>query len=115
MTDALTALLLRFRGRAVLIDTNILLMYVVGTLDPRLIPTLKRTKIFTVEDYTTLSQFLEHFRTIVTTPNILTEVSNLLDGSIAEPRRTRVFQIFAEAVKVIPERYIHKGRLFHRR
>jgi len=36
MTDALTALLSRFRGREVLIDTNILLMYIVGTLDPQL-------------------------------------------------------------------------------
>ena len=48
MTDALTALLSRFQGRDVLIDTNILLMYIVGTLDPKLIPTFKRTKIFTV-------------------------------------------------------------------
>jgi len=106
MTDALLALLSRFRGRDVLMDTNVLLMYVIGTLDPKLIPTFKRTKIFTVEDYAILCRFLGHFRSIVTTPNILTEVSNLA-GQIGEPRRTQVFQIFAQAVKVIPERYVH--------
>jgi hypothetical protein len=106
MTDAFTPLLLRFRGRDVLIDANILLMYVVGTLDPKLIPTFKRTRIFTIEDYGILCRFLQHFRSIVTTPNILTEVSNLA-GQIAEPRRTQVFQTFAQAVKVIPEQYVH--------
>jgi len=106
MTDVLTALLSRFRGRDVLIDTNILLMYVVGTLDPKLIPTFKRTKIFTVDDYTILLRFLQYFPSIVTTPNILTEVSNLA-GQMAEPRRTAVFQTFAQALKVIPERYVH--------
>jgi rRNA-processing protein FCF1 len=105
MTDVLTALLSRFYGREVLIDTNILLMYFVGTLDPKLIPTFKRTATFTIEDYEILVRFLQLFRSIVTTPNILTEVSNLA-GQIAEPLRTRVFQIFAQAVKIVPEQYI---------
>ena len=105
MTDGVTALLSCFRGRDVLIDTNILLMYIVGTLDPRLIPMFKRTKMFTVDDYTILCRFLHPFRSIVTAPNILTEVSNLA-GQMAEPRRTQVFQIFSQAVKVIPEQYV---------
>ena len=105
MTDALTALVSRFRGRDVLIDTNILLMYIVGTVDPKFIPTFKRTKMFTIEDYALLRRFLGH-RSIVTTPNILTEVSNLA-GQMAEPRRTRVFQTFAQAVRVMPEQYVH--------
>ena len=58
MTDVLTALLSRFYGREVLIDTNILLMYFVGTLDPKLIPTFKRTTTYTVEDYGILVRFL---------------------------------------------------------
>lgn len=105
MTDALAPLLLRFHGRDVLIDTNILLMYFVGSFDPKRIPTFKRTKIFTVEDYEILVRFLQSFRAIVTTPNILTEVSNLA-GQIAEPLRTPVFQVFAQAVQVISEQYV---------
>ena len=95
MTNALTVLLSRSRERDVLIDTNMLLMYVVGTLDPNLIPTFKRTKMFAVEEYALLRRFLEH-RSIVTAPHILTEVTNLA-RQIAEPRRTRVFQAFALA------------------
>jgi rRNA-processing protein FCF1 len=105
MTDALNTLLLRFHGRDVLIDTNILLMYFVGSLDPKRIATFKRTAAFTVEDYMILVRFLQFFRAIVTTPNILTEVSNLA-GQIAEPLRTPVFQIFAQAVQVISEQYV---------
>jgi hypothetical protein len=105
MTDVLTALLSRFYGRELLIDTNILLIYFVGTLDPKLIPTFKHTATFTVEYYGILVRFLQLFRSIVTTPNILTEASNLT-GQIAEPLRTRVFQIFAQAVKIVPEQYV---------
>jgi hypothetical protein len=105
MTDALTSLLSRFYGRDVLVDTNILLMYVIGTLDPKLIPTFKRTKIFTVEDHVIVCRLLRRFRSIVTTPNILTEVSNLV-GQMAEPHRTRVFQTLAQVVKIISERYV---------
>jgi len=65
----------------------------------------KRTKMFTRDDYTILCRFLQHFRSIITVPNILTEVSNLA-GQMAEPRRTRVFQIFSQAVQVIREQYI---------
>jgi hypothetical protein len=105
MMDALTAVLARFRGRDVLLDANILLMDVIGTLDPARISTFKRTKMFTIDNYALLVRLLRQwFRAVVTTPNILTEVSNLA-GELGEPLKARVFQIFAEAVKRVPEHY----------
>ena len=55
-----------------------------------------------------LVRFLQLFRSIVTTPNILTEVSNLL-GQIPGPRGTQVFQTFAQAAKIIPEQYVRSS------
>jgi rRNA-processing protein FCF1 len=72
----------------VLVDTNILVLYVVGTLDPDLIGKHKRTNKFLPADYRLLDGLLRRFRRIVTTPNVLTEVSNLVDqiGGETGPR-----------------------------
>jgi rRNA-processing protein FCF1 len=64
--------------RKLLVDTNILLLYIVGSLSPDQIARHKRTKSFTVEDYWLLDSQLAKFGGIVVTPNVLTEVSNLL-------------------------------------
>jgi hypothetical protein len=101
MTDAFTALISSFHGRDVLIDTNILLMYIVGTLDPRLIPMFKRTKVFTVDAYTILCRFLQPFRSIVTAPNILTEVSNLA-GQMAERAERECFRSSRRPSRLFP-------------
>jgi hypothetical protein len=110
MTDAPSALLSRFRGREVLIDTNILLLYFVGSFNPSLIETFKRTRTagFTAEDFELLVRCLQRFRSIVTTPNILTEVSNFI-SQIGEPYRTGVRPFFAQAVRLITEQYVTSG------
>lgn len=77
MTDPLIRLVQTYKGRGLLVDTNILLLYCVGTCDPRLITTFKRTQQFTLEDFDLLRRLFNWFGTIVTTPNILTEVHNL--------------------------------------
>ena len=83
MSNYIIELLQRYRGKGVLLDTNILLLYFVGAFNPEEIPRFKRTKMFTVEDHDTLVGILGYFEKIVTTPNILTEVSNL-SGQLAE-------------------------------
>lgn len=64
--------------RKLLVDTNILLLYIVGSLSPDQIARHKRTDTFTIEDYWLLDRQLAKFGGIVVTPNVLTEVSNLL-------------------------------------
>lgn len=71
-----------------LVDANILVLYLVGSLDPDLIERHKRLDKFTVEDFHLLQRLLPP--SIVTTPNILTEVSNLavqIGGSVKENLR----------------------------
>jgi hypothetical protein len=78
MTDAFQ-LIRKHRGNGLLIDTNLLLLYLVGKTNPGRIANFKRTSRYTVEDFDLLGQIVEQFRTLVTTPHVLTELSNLRD------------------------------------
>ncbi|MCC5613443.1 hypothetical protein LC612_43920 [Nostoc sp. CHAB 5834] len=67
-------------SRGVLIDTNLLILWVVGAMNPSQISTYKRTNQYSSEDYSLLTSYIDRFKVILTTPNILTEASNLLEG-----------------------------------
>lgn len=69
----------RYAAAGVLVDTNLLLLYLVGVFDSASIPKFKRTATFTRDDHKVLTNFLLQFRALVTTPNILTEVSDLAE------------------------------------
>ncbi len=75
----------KFRERGILIDTNLLLLLLVGSYDEKIISSFKRTKIYTVEDYRYLKTFLTRFGKHCYTPNILTEITNLTDSINSEP------------------------------
>ena len=94
----------RYVGAGVLVDTNLLLMYLVGAHDPGEIPRFKRTKQFTAGDHALLTGFLGLFRQVVTTPHILTEVSNLA-GQLADHTRTGVFETLGAGIGLFDERH----------
>ena len=66
--------------KGLLLDTNLLVLYLIGMYDPSRIVQNKRTNTYTIEDFDLLRSFMSLFRQFITTPNILTEVSNLLEG-----------------------------------
>lgn len=91
--------------RDLLVDTNLLVLLAVGSFEPGLIERHKRTRQFTVEDYRLLRRFLARFRTVVATPNVLTEASNLIDqGTGAKGERLQAF--LASIIGVLEEEYI---------
>lgn len=69
------------RMAGVLIDTNLLVLYSIGLYDKNRIEQHKRTRTYTPEDFDLLVRFANLFKKVITTPNILTEVSNLLEGT----------------------------------
>ena len=77
------------RPTGVYIDTNLLVLLVVGITDRALITKHKRLKSFTVEDYDLLAKMVGRTKVFVT-PNTLTEASNLL-GQHREPERSQLF------------------------
>ena len=63
-----------------LIDTNSLLILLVGLIDPKLINKHSRTSIYEEQDFLDLLQLIGDFNDLVVLPNVWTEVDNLLNG-----------------------------------
>ena len=97
-------LIARNRQRGLLIDTEPLLLFFVGTCDKNRIQTSRCTRTFTVKDYDLLNQFMGNFRRIVTTPNILTEACNLL-GHESDKIRSKFYMFFSSCIRGFEERY----------
>ena len=80
---------MRIRSRTLLLDTNLLLLLFIGGKNPSLIQTSKTLSAFIEDDYDLLKEVISEnsFNQLVTTPHIMTEVSNLLGkdrGSIPQ-------------------------------
>jgi hypothetical protein len=95
MNDYIVGLRDRYRARGILVDTNLLLLFFIGLFDRGQISRFKRTKTYTGEDFDVLDRFLSQFARLITTPNILSEVSNL-SGQLGEPVRSRCLGHFAK-------------------
>lgn len=80
MNEYLISLIRKYRNKGILIDTNLLLLYLVGLYDIELIRDFKRTSHFNTDDFSNTQEFIELFDVKVTTPSILTEVSDLIDN-----------------------------------
>lgn len=105
MEQYVGSLLERYRRAGVLIDTNLLLLYIVGAYDPQQIARFKRTADrFAPEDFDTLARVLRQFDAVVTTPHILTEVSNLM-GQLTGHVKDYCFELFAQSIALMREQH----------
>jgi hypothetical protein len=105
----LETLISKYRDRGVLIDSNLLILYFVGEYSPELISRLRRTKQFCFHDYCLLKAIMGCFKTKVTTPNILTEVSNLA-GDIPKRLRERFFRASRAHIEALEELYLASSK-----
>lgn len=90
----------------ILLDTNLLLLFVVGTTSRDYISKHKRLNQFTVEDYDTLIQVIAHAPEVLLSPNTLTETSNLA-AYIGDPAKTEIFRVLRGVISKSQEQYIH--------
>ncbi len=74
----------------VFIDSNLLVLLVVGRVGRGLITKHRRLQEYTADDYDILVELLRPADQVFVTPNTLTEASNLL-GQHANPERSRFF------------------------
>ena len=74
-----------------LIDTNLLVLFVVGNVNPDLIARHRRLEEYTFSDYEVLIGLVNLVDRVFLTPNTLTEASNLL-GQHGEPERTLLME-----------------------
>ena len=95
MLDAV-GLIKKHRTKGVLINANLLVLYLVGSTNKNRIPTFKRTQVYTIEDFELLQGLIAYLGDVITTPHVLTEVSNL--ANLHEPELRSFRQQFKSAV-----------------
>jgi hypothetical protein len=92
-------------GSGVVLDTGLLLLLIIGNARRELVGSFKRLNSFVPEDYETLITIVNRFQTIATTPNILTEVSNLAD-SLTAKYKSDYLNAFAAEISLLDEKYV---------
>lgn len=80
MNDYLLKLIQKYKRKGILVDTSLVLLYIVGSFDINLIRTFKRTDMFSKEDFVRVSKFIDYFDLKITIPHVLTEVSDFIDN-----------------------------------
>ena len=103
--DAVESLIVRHKGSGVLVDANLLLVYVVGLSDASWIQSFERTRGYTKDDFRLLAAFLRRFDRVITTPNILTEVNNLAN-KLSSDRLDLFMRVLKNRIGLLDEQFI---------
>lgn len=90
---------------ALLIDTMLLTLFVVGATSRDYIRKHKRLHPYGRDDFDLLDSNLSRADDLIVTPNTLTETSNWLP-MIGEPARSHVAATFQQFIGVFQERYV---------
>lgn len=67
----------------ILVDSNALIVLLIGFIDPKLFETHKATSIYDEDDFYELLNVIGDLEEILVLPNIWTEVDNLLNTFVA--------------------------------
>lgn len=92
-------------SRTFLIDTNLLVLLIVGATSRDYICRHKRLTAFIQEDYDVLLEIISGDQPLRVTPNILTETSNLA-AYIDNPAKSQIFETFQRFISSFLEVYI---------
>jgi hypothetical protein len=102
MLDA-GALIAKHQARGVLVDSNLLVLFLVGTVNKRRILEFKRTQNFTIEDFDLLARLIAGFGRLIATPHVLAQVSDLTD--LPGKERLKIRRLFKSVVEQMEEYY----------
>ncbi|PZR77059.1 MAG: hypothetical protein DLM73_00685 [Chthoniobacterales bacterium] len=97
-------LLSRYKTRGILVDSSLLVVYLVGSYDRGQLINCRAIKSsFTNAEFDLLARIIAQFDTIITTPHVLTEVSNLA-GRLPERLHVAFRKFFALVINRLGER-----------
>jgi hypothetical protein len=119
MTPELWHLIEKHTGKRAILDSNVLLLYLVAEFDISLVgSSYKRLSTFQVQDIVLLRWLFQRFSSVATTPHVLTEVSNL-SNQMPEWVKVRWFPWFGQRLAEFAElalasREIGQLESFHR-
>jgi len=89
----------------VFVDSNALVVLIIGLMDIRLLKDHNKTSIYESEDFYNLSNAIVSLDNILTTPHVLTETDNLLNKFSGHHKYTYVKTV-SELIKKSSERFI---------
>lgn len=97
-------------GKTVLLDAQLAVLLIVGSVDTALIGRHKRVRdAYDLHAFATLVALLQQARRVVVTPNVLTEASNLI-GQIGEPDRSRLFSGLRTFIESATEHFVRSAK-----
>ncbi|MDY8108602.1 hypothetical protein U0C82_05460 [Fulvimarina sp. 2208YS6-2-32] len=96
---------MRSAPRTLLLDTNLVVLLVVGMLGPQYIRSHKRLQRYDETDFAILKTLVAASSGLVFSPHILTETSNLL-RYVDEPLRSRLSLVLMRLIDTTEERVV---------
>lgn len=90
---------------ALVLDTNMIILLVVGLADEALVSKHKRTRAYSINDFRLLVHIISNYQDVTVVPNALSEVSNLLSFE-ADDRSRTILAVFSNFVESTNERYV---------
>ena len=78
MNPNILPLISQYREKGILIDTNLLLVLLVGNVDRRQVGRIAKTDKYNSEDYDRITNVLRRFNRFIIIPQVLTEAGNML-------------------------------------
>jgi len=92
-------------SRAVLVDSNLLLVWIIGMVEPSHVKDFSRTSAYTEDDFNLLIEYLDRFDIVVILPNVATEVNSLF-GKLTGKYLLAAHAILAQGIREWSERYV---------
>ena len=89
---------------AVIVDTNLTVLLIVGSASRDYIRMHRRFQKYTEDDFDVLGELINQFDDIITVPHVLSETSNLIRQVVGQAHRLILarFQVFVETVVELP-------------
>lgn len=113
--DYLKGVITKYGNRGVILDTNLLILLIIGSYDVDRIEKFGRTKDrgYTKQDFIFLVNFLKEFNAIYLTPQVLAELSNLTFNKILENDFPVYLRSVIKSIKDKREHYVPKDILLN--
>jgi len=98
--DDIKRYIIRDRPEGLIIDTNLLILFLIGKFEVEFIDKCKLTcNNYSRDDYNLLCQIIKLFKKVIITPHVITEISNLSRKAIIDEKLINYFKIFIEFLK----------------
>lgn len=94
-----------------LLDTNLLILFMLGSYSPQDIPRCKFTSSYNKEDFDLLKNYLKLAPAIYITPHILAELSNQSFQIFNGNKKSEFLKTLVSKLRSMDEKYIKLGEL----